>query len=89
MTREDPQINVRQPPDRYAVLEAAAFVHGKGTPGKLVQGLVDQAIDKYAEMSSVKKALEARRAQAAIDDGTVEDLSAQRAQRHKRGTKSR
>jgi hypothetical protein len=79
--REDPQINVRQPPDRYAILEAAAFVHDKGTPGKLVQGLVDEAIDRYAELASVKKALEARREQAAVDEGKVSRLADTRPRR--------
>lgn len=84
MARGDPQINVRQPPNRYAVLEAAAFVHDKGTPRKLVQELVDEAIDRYAELESVKKALEARREQAAIDEGKVGDLSAKRVQRRRK-----
>lgn len=91
MARDDPQINVRQTPSRYAVLEAAAFVKGKGTPRKLVQELVDEAIDGYAELASVKKALEARHEQAAVDDGAVGDLSAKRAQlgsKRRAGTKS-
>jgi hypothetical protein len=74
MAREHPQINVRQPPERYAVLEAAAFVHGKGSPGKLVQELVDEAIQRYETLPSVKKALEARREQAAADEGKLSQL---------------
>ena len=81
MPREDPQINVRQTPDRYAILEAAAFVRGKGTPGKLVQELVDEAIDRYTKLSAVKKALEARREQRAADEGKLSDLSVKRARR--------
>ncbi len=65
MPRNDPQINVRQSPSRYAILEAAAFVESKGTPGKLVQELVDEAIDRYAELSTVKKVLEGRAEQMA------------------------
>lgn len=80
MARDDPQINVRQPPDRYAILEAAAFVHDKGTPGKLVQELVDEAIDRYAELATVKKALEARREQSAADEGKLSHLSTKRRQ---------
>lgn len=78
MARDDPQINVRQPPDRYAILEAAAFVHGKGTPGKLVEDLVDEAIDRYAEVPTVQKALEARREHAAADQGKLSHLSTKR-----------
>ena len=76
MAREDPQINVRQPLERYAILEAAAFVHGKGTPGKLIQELVDEAVDRYAGLPSVKKALEARREQGAADEGKLSHLRA-------------
>ncbi len=78
MARDDPQINIRQPPNRHAILEAAAFVHDKGTPGKLVQELVDEAIDRYAELASVKKALEARREQVAADEGKLSHLHAKR-----------
>jgi TRAP-type uncharacterized transport system substrate-binding protein len=76
MARNQPQINLRQPPDRYAILEAAAFVHDKGTPGKLVQELIDEAINRYAELASVKKALEARREQVAADEGKLSHLHA-------------
>jgi hypothetical protein len=75
MARGDPQINIRQPPQRYEILEAAAFVFAKETPGKLVQELLDEAIDGYADLASVKKALEARREQAAADEGKLSHLS--------------
>lgn len=77
MARGDSQINVRQPRDRYAILEAAAFVHGVGTPHKLVQQLVDEAVGRYAGQESVKKALEARREQAAADEGKLSHLHRQ------------
>jgi hypothetical protein len=86
MARDDPQINVRQPPNRYAILEAAAFVHDKGTPGKLVEELVDEAIDRYAELVSVKKALEARREQAAADEGKLSHLPTKRGRRARGGS---
>ena len=89
MPRTDPQINVRQPPDRYAILEAAAFVYDKGTPGKLVEELVNEAIDRYAELDSVNKALEARREQAATDEGKLSRLSTRQGQRRKRGSSDR
>jgi hypothetical protein len=57
MPRNDPQINVRQPPERYAILEIAALLEHKGTPGKLVQELVDDAVKRYAAMASVQKML--------------------------------
>jgi hypothetical protein len=74
MARGDPQTNVRLAPDRYAVLEAAAFVYRAGTPHKLVQRLVDKAIDRYEKQPSVQKALEARREQAAEDKGKLRHL---------------
>lgn len=81
MSRTDPQINVRQSPDRYAILEAAAFVHGKGTPGKLVQELVDQAVDRYATLATVRQALAARVEQEAADRGKLTHLPGRRAGR--------
>jgi len=89
MARNDPQINVRQPPDRYAVLQAAAFVQNKGTPGKLVEELVNEAIDRYAELDSVKKALEARREQLAADEGKLSRLPTKPARRRKGGSSAR
>lgn len=65
---KDPQINVRQASDRYAMPEAAALVHSNATPG--VWELVDEAIDRYAELPTVKKALEAQREQGATDEGS-------------------
>jgi hypothetical protein len=81
MARTDPQTNVRLSPDRYAILEAATFVHRAGTPTKLVQQLVDEAIDRYAKLPTVQKALEAQREQAAADDGKLTHLSTKRRQR--------
>lgn len=84
MARDDAQINVRQPPHRYAILEAASFVHDKGTPGKLIQEIVDEAIDRYAELASVQKALEARREQAAVDESKLSRLPEARPHRRSR-----
>lgn len=89
MPRNDPQINVRQPPDRYSILEAAAFVQDKGTPGKLVQELVDEAIDRYAELTSVKEALEARRQQQAADEAKLLHLRTKKSSRKKARTDTR
>ncbi len=50
----------------------------RGAAGKLVQELVDEAIDRYAELASVKKALEARREQVAADEGKLSHLRAKR-----------
>jgi hypothetical protein len=57
MARNDPQINVRQPPEHYSILEIAALLEHKGTPGKLVQELVDEAVKRYAAMATVQKML--------------------------------
>lgn len=78
MARDDPQINIRLTPDRYAILEAAAYVHRKAIPRVLVEELVDEAIDRYARLDTVQKALEARREQAAADEGKLTHLTAQR-----------
>ena len=60
MARNDPQINVRQAPENYAILEIAALLEHKGTPGKLVQELVDEAVERYAAMETVQKVLAAQ-----------------------------
>lgn len=78
MARDDPQINIRLTPDRHAVLEAAAYVHRKALPRVLIEELVDEAIDRYAKLDTVQKALEAQREQAAADEGKVTHLSAKR-----------
>jgi hypothetical protein len=78
MARGDPQTNIRLPPDRYAILEAAAFVHRSGTPAKLLEQLVDDAIDRYAKLPAVQKALEAQREQAASDEGKLSHLPTKR-----------
>lgn len=85
MARKDPQINVRQRPDRYAILEAAAFVQNKGTPGKLVQELVDEAIDAYAKLDSVKRALQARYEQQATDSRKLSHLPPRKSGKTKTG----
>jgi hypothetical protein len=78
MARGDPQTNIRLSPDRYAILEAAAFVHRSGTPVKLLEQLVDEAIDRYAKLPTVQKALEAQREQAAADEGKLSHLPSRR-----------
>jgi c-di-AMP phosphodiesterase-like protein len=78
MAADSRQINFRPKPDRFAILEAAAFVLNKGAPSKLVQELVDEAVDRYAELPAVQKALEARREQAAASEGKLSHLPSQR-----------
>jgi uncharacterized protein (DUF1778 family) len=78
MARSDPQINIRLAPDRYAILEAAAYVQGKGTPRILVEELVNEAIDRFAALETVQKALEAQREQTAADEGKLTHLAAKR-----------
>jgi Fe2+ or Zn2+ uptake regulation protein len=78
MARGDPQINIRLAPDRYAVLEAAVFVHRAGTPAKLIQRQVEEAIDSYAKLPTVQKALEALREQTAAEEGKLSHLAVTR-----------
>jgi len=75
VSRKDPQINIRLAPDREAILRAAAFVHGKATSSALVHELVEEAIDRYAKLPTVKTALKARAEQAATDEGKLTHLS--------------
>jgi len=78
MARGDPQTNIRLSQSRYEVLEAAAFVYRTGSPTKLAQQIVDEAIDDYARRETVQKALAARREQAAAGAGKLAHLSAKR-----------
>ena len=73
MARADKQINVRQSQDRYEVLEAAAYLEHK-TPGRFVEDLVAEAIDRYFLMPSVQKALEARAERSAEEGRKVASL---------------
>jgi len=77
MARGDPQINIRLTPDRHAILEAAAYVHRK-TLARAVEELVNEAIDRYAKLDTVQKALEAQREQTATDEGKLTHLSTKR-----------
>jgi hypothetical protein len=76
--QDHPQTNFRLHPKRYAVLEAAAFVLKAGTPRKLTEQIVNEAIDGFERLESVRMALQARRDQEDIDRGQVADLSKQR-----------
>jgi len=78
MSRGYPQTNVRLSPERYAILEAAAFVQRAGTPTKLVEQLVNEALDRYAGLPTVQKALEAQREQAAAEEGKLSHLPSRR-----------
>ncbi len=59
MTRENPQVNVRLPPDLYEVLEAAAFAQ-RLTPSTLLTDLAEEAIDRLGREPSTQMALRAR-----------------------------
>ena len=74
MARDDPQLNVRLTPERHAIFRAAAFVHGAATPVELAREIIERAIDAYAELPTVKKALEARSEQAAANEGRLSHL---------------
>lgn len=78
MARGDPQTNIRLSPERYAILEAAAYVQRAGTPTRLVEQLVNEAIDGYAKLPTVQKALEAQREQTAANEGKLSHLASGR-----------
>lgn len=78
MARTYPQCNVRLAPDRFEILEAAAFVHEDGGPSKLLERLAEEAIDRYVTEQPVKKALEARREQRSAEGRKVTQLPKRR-----------
>jgi hypothetical protein len=78
MARGDPQTNIRLSPEKHAILEAAAFVHRAGSPAKFVEQLVNEALDRYAKLPTVVKALEAQREQTASQEGKLEHLANRR-----------
>ncbi len=45
------------------------------TPGKLAQEIIETELERYADSDTVKKALVARREQAAREEGTLTDMS--------------
>lgn len=75
MGRQDPQINIRLRPDRHEILCAAAYVNG-ATPSELARQRLEEALDRDAELPTVKKALEARAEQAAANEGKLAHLHA-------------
>ncbi len=72
-TRSSPQLNIRLDATRRDILDAAAFVHST-TATRIAQDLVDAAIDDYSRQANVQTALQARLAQAALDEGKVAQL---------------
>jgi uncharacterized protein (DUF1778 family) len=78
MSRDDPQLNIRLRREHRDILDAAAFVHRKGAAGKLVQELVEEAIERYRGLPSVQKALEAMHEQDAQSTGKLTHLADQR-----------
>ena len=74
MARKDPQLNVRLTPERDVIFRAAAFIHGAATPGELAREIIEEAIDRYAELPTVKKVLEARAEQVAAKEGRLRHL---------------
>jgi hypothetical protein len=74
VAEKDIQTNFRLPPSKFAVLEAAAYVHRAGSAQKLVRKMVEDAIERYADLPTVQKALAAQREQAAADEGKLTQL---------------
>jgi hypothetical protein len=89
VTRKDPQLNVRLPPEREAILRAAAFVNGNATPVELAREILETAIEGYAQLPTVKKALEARTEQAAANEGKLTHLRQGRERSAAPGTSKR
>jgi hypothetical protein len=68
------QLNIRLKPDRDVFLRAAAFVNGLSA-GELARQLLEEAIqERYAEVPTVKKAVEARIEQTAANEGKLAHL---------------
>lgn len=85
MSRGDPQLNIRLAPERRDILDAAALVHRKGTAGKLVQEIVEEAIDRYSKSATLQKALEALREQDAKEEGKLTHFTDERGRKTKKG----
>ena len=78
--RKDPQINLRLPRNRRAVLDAAAFVEDRTTT-EFVREHIEELIDQWANDPTVEKALEARRERQAAKEGKLSHLQPPRASR--------
>lgn len=74
MTRENPQVNVRLPPDLFEVLEAAAFAQ-RLTPSTLLTDLAEEAISRIGEEASTQTAMRARREADTALDQTVSPIT--------------
>jgi uncharacterized protein (DUF1778 family) len=72
-TRSSPQLNIRLDTARRDILDAAAFVRTTTSP-KLAQELLEAALEACASEANVQAALQARLAQAALDEGKVTHL---------------
>jgi hypothetical protein len=75
VARNDIQTNFRLPPEKIEVLEAAAYVERAGSVQKLVRQLVEDAVQYYAQLPAVNKALEAQKEQLSAREGKVAPLS--------------
>ncbi len=60
------QVNVRLDASKLEVLEAAAFVDGRSVPD-LVRAAIEDLADRFSELASVQKAMEARQTHTAAE----------------------
>ena len=67
------QLNIRLSPETDAVLRTVAYLSSRSA-GDLARELLEQALDDYAEQTSVKKALEARAEHGAELEGKLARL---------------
>lgn len=75
---ETSQVNVRLPPDRFEILEAAAFAQ-RTTPAILLTEAAEEFIDGLAGEAPVQAALSARSQADAVNERRVRPIKGRRA----------
>jgi uncharacterized protein (DUF1778 family) len=78
MARGDDQINVRLPPDQYAILAAAAYVRGLKSPSEVARSHLEALARELSEDRAIKMALEARALHEAEAEGRLSHLTRSR-----------
>lgn len=72
--KDERQVNVKLPTDRYRVLQAAVFVKGAGNLTALVLPVLEQFIDDLMKDEAITLAVRAREIQDAREQGVVTQL---------------
>lgn len=78
MARGDPQINIRLSPERFEIVDAAAFVKRKGSATQLAREEIQRLIDGWAEEQAVKTVLRARQEEDAAQAGKLTPIRGKR-----------